>query len=123
MDRTQLRSLVDSLSHHVMPNASAKRYRHSPDVDGSAVGERAVLYHRQSGTAVVLNPTGSWLWQLLTTVATPQAMAEQLRAKCPALTGEQAVSDVSTFLEELCQHGMVLMEEGSRPEMSQGEDR
>jgi coenzyme PQQ synthesis protein D (PqqD) len=75
------------------------------------VGERAVLYHRQSGTAVVLNPTGSWLWQRLTAFPTPQALAEQLRAKSPALTGEQALSDASTFLEELCQHGMVLAEE------------
>ena len=114
---------MDSLSPHVMPDASAQRYRRAPDVDGSVVGERAVLYHRQSGTAVVLNPTGSWLWELLTAFPTPQALAEQLRAKCPALTGEQAVRDVSTFLEELCQHGMVLAEEGPRPEMSHGEDR
>jgi hypothetical protein len=75
------------------------------------VGERAVLYHRQSGKAVVLNPTGSWLWQLLTTSPTPQVLAEQLRAKCPGLTEAQAVSDVSTFLEALFQHDMVLTEE------------
>jgi Coenzyme PQQ synthesis protein D (PqqD) len=114
---------VDSLSPHVMPDASAKRYLLSPDVDRAVVGERAVLYHRQSGTAVVLNPTGSWLSELLTAFPTPQALAEQLRAKCPALTGEQAVRDVSTFFEELCQHGMILTEEGPRPEMSHGEGR
>jgi hypothetical protein len=106
-----------------MPDTSAKRYLRAPDVDGSVVGERAVLYHRPSGTAVVLNPTGSWLWQLLTTATTPQALAEQLRVKCPALTREQAVRDVSTFLEALCQHGMVLDEEGPGPEMSHGGDR
>jgi Coenzyme PQQ synthesis protein D (PqqD) len=114
---------VDSLSLHFMPDASTKRYRRAPEVDGAEVGERAVLYHRQSGTAVVLNPTGSWLWDLLTAFPTPHALAEQLRVKCPALTGEQAVRDVSTFLEELCQHGMVLTEEGPRPEMSHGEER
>ena len=114
---------MDSLSPHDMPDASAPRYRRAPDVDGSVVGERAVLYHRQSGTAVVLNPTGSWLWELLTACPTPQALAEHLRAKCPALTGEQAVRDVSTFLEALSQHGMVLDEEGLRPEMSNGGDR
>jgi Coenzyme PQQ synthesis protein D (PqqD) len=123
MDRILLRSPVDSLLPHVMPDASAKRYRHAPDVDGSVVGERAVLYHRPSGTAVVLNPTGSWLWELLTACPTPQALAEQLRAKCPALTGEQAVRDVSIFLEALCQHGMVLDEEGPGPEMARGGDR
>lgn len=114
---------MDSLSPHVMPDASAKRYLRAPDVDGAVVGERAVLYHRQSGTAVVLNPTGSWLWELLIAFPTPQALAEQLRAKCPALTGEQAARDVSTFLKALCQHGMVLDEEGPRPEMSHGGDR
>lgn len=113
---------MDSLSSHVMPDASAKQYRRAPDVDGSVVGERAVLYHRQSGTAVVLNPTGSWLWELLTTLPTPPALAEQLRVKCPALTEEQAMRDVSTFLEELCQHGMIFTEEGPRPEISHGED-
>jgi hypothetical protein len=123
MDRILLRSLVDSLSHHVVLDAYSKRYLRSPDVDGSAVGERAVLYHRQSGKAVVLNPTGSWLWELLTAFPTPQGLAEQLRVKCPALTGEQAVRDVSTFFEELCQHGMILTEEGPRPEMSHGEER
>src|SRR5262245_31519690 len=105
-----------------MPDALAKRYRRAPDVDGSVVGERAVLYHRQAGTAVVLNPTGSWLWELLTAFPTPQGLAEQLQAKCPALTGEQAVRDVSTFLEALCQHGMIFAEEGPRPEMSHAED-
>ena len=76
---------MDSLSSHVMPDASAKQYRRAPDVDGSWWG-RAVLYHRQSGTAVVLNPTGSWLWELLTTLPTPPALAEQLRGERPALT-------------------------------------
>jgi hypothetical protein len=103
-----------------MPDASAKRYALSPDVDRAMVGERAVLYHRHSGTAVVLNPTGSWLCELLTAFPTPQALAEQLRAKCPALTGAQAVCDVSTFIEALCQHGMVLDEEGLGSEMSHG---
>ena len=51
-----------------------------PDVEGSEVGERAVLYHRQSGTAVVLNPTGSWPWQLLTTSPTPQTLARGQRS-------------------------------------------
>jgi hypothetical protein len=102
---------MDSRSPHVIPQAFSRRYLRSPHVEGSEVGERAVLYHRQSGKAVVLNPTGSWVWQLLTRSHTPQVLAEQLQAKCPALTGEQAVSDVSTFLEELFQHDMVLAEE------------
>jgi PqqD family protein of HPr-rel-A system len=101
-----LRSLVDSLSHQTI-----RRYLRSPHAEGSNVGERVVLYHRQSGKALVLNPTGSWLWQRLTTSPTPQALAEQLQARFPSLTGEQAVSDVSTFLEELVQHGMVRVEE------------
>jgi hypothetical protein len=106
-----------------MPDASARRYLRAPEVDGSVVGERAVLYHRQSGTAVVLNPTGSWLWELLTACPTPQALAEQLQAKCPALTEEQAVRDVSTFLKALHEHGMVLDEGRPRPQMSDAGDR
>ena len=94
-----------------MAEEASKQYRRSEHVEDSKVGDRLVLYHRESRKALVLNPTGSWLWQLLTTAHTTQTLAEQLRARFPGLSWEQAVSDVSTFLDELLQHGVVFVEE------------
>jgi hypothetical protein len=66
-----------------------------------------VLYHRTSRKAVVLNPTGSFIWQLLATPQTLGALAERLQARFPELAEEQARGDVEVFLHELLQHGLV----------------
>ncbi len=86
------------------------RYRHSPHVDASKVAERLVLYHREFRKALVLNPTGSVLWELLTQSQIKQTLTAQLRSKFPSVKEEQAVSDVSAFLADLLQHGMLVEE-------------
>ena len=55
--------------------AGEPTYARSQDVDSSSVGDRVVLYHRGSRTALVLNPTGSWLWQGLVASATALDLA------------------------------------------------
>lgn len=87
------------------------RYQRSPHAEESQVGDRSVLYHRTSRKAVVLNPTGSVIWHLLTTPQTTHAVAQQLQAQFPSLTLERATSDASVFLQELRQHDLVLVEE------------
>ena len=84
-------------------------YTRSPDASASTVGDRVVLYHRVSRAAIVLNPTGSWVWEQLIAPQTPSALAENLRARFPALSGEQAQTDVDAFLRELVGHAMVVV--------------
>jgi hypothetical protein len=82
-------------------------YTRSSDASVSTVGDRVVLYHRVSKAALVLNPTGSWIWQQLTCPRTPDAIAGDLRRRFPALSADDAERDVKAFLAELVQHAMV----------------
>jgi len=91
--------------------ADQARYRRPAYVEASQVGDRLVLYHSDSRKAIVLNPTGSWLWQLLDISPTKQTLAERLQSKFPFLADEQAVKDASVFLDDLLQHGMLVEEE------------
>jgi hypothetical protein len=81
--------------------------RSSPDVDVSSVGDRAVLYHRGTRQALVLNPSGSLLWSLLAAGSTQSALAAALVASYPGLGQERATADAATFLAELERHQML----------------
>jgi hypothetical protein len=83
-------------------------YTRCEHVEDSAVGDRVVLYHRVSRSALVLNPTGSRLWERLATPASPQDLTAALQARFPALSGEDALRDVSSFLDELTRHGAIV---------------
>jgi hypothetical protein len=82
-------------------------YSRSPDASASTVGDRVVLYHRTSRAALVLNPTGSWMWQQLTSPRTADALANDLRARFPSLSDDDARRDVEAFLADLAHHAMV----------------
>jgi hypothetical protein len=86
---------------------SAPLYARSAEATESTVGDRVVLYHRISRTALVLNPTGTWIWQQL---ASPRPLAELatgLRARFHSIDEAQADRDVLAFLDELSRHAMV----------------
>lgn len=71
------------------------------------MGDRVVLYHRVSRTALVLNPTGTRMWQLLEQPQTADALARDLQDAYRSLTEDQASRDVEAFLKDLSQHAMV----------------
>jgi hypothetical protein len=83
-------------------------YARSEQVEESTVGDRVVLYHRTSRSALVLNPTGSRLWERLVTPARPEDLTATLRERFPALTRDAALRDVSSFLDELTRHGAIV---------------
>ena len=86
---------------------TARLYARSPDASASTVGDRVVLYHRTSRAALVLNPTGSVIWEQLSVPQTSDALAASLRARFPTLTVEQSQHDVDAFLADLVRHAMV----------------
>ena len=79
----------------------------SPDVDASRVGDRLVLYHRGTRKALVLNPTGSWLWEQLAAGRTTDQLANALIERWPAIGHERASADAAAFLDELGRHDML----------------
>ena len=91
-----------------MNAASDRLYVRSDHVEVSAVGNRVVLYHRTSRSALVLNPTGSHLWDRLGTPAALPDLVAALCEKFPALSAEDARKDVAAFLDELTRHGAVV---------------
>jgi Coenzyme PQQ synthesis protein D (PqqD) len=84
-----------------------ERYRRAAEATESAVGERVVLYHRRSRTALVLNPTASWIWRQLAEPRTAPELAGDLRERFRHLGVEQAERDVATFLADLSRHQMI----------------
>jgi hypothetical protein len=76
-------------------------------VEASQVGDRTVLYHPGSRTSVVLNPTGSWIWDWLETPRSEADLAGTLRARVPALTDAQARQDVGVFVAEMLDSRML----------------
>jgi hypothetical protein len=89
----------------------APTYIRSPEVEETRVRDSSVLFHRGAGKAVVLNPTGSFVWSLLATTQRPDDLAEKLREKFPSISLEQAAHDVEAFLRETIEHGIVLESE------------
>jgi hypothetical protein len=77
-------------------------------VESSTVGDRVVLYHRSSRAALVLNPTGSYLWERLARPTSAEDLTAALRERFPALAPEDAHRDVATFLDELGRHDAVV---------------
>jgi len=87
------------------------RYRQSLDAQSSVVGDRIVLYHRQTQKALVLNPTGSRLWQELSTARTETELAEELCRAFPDLPAPRAAEDVARYLEQLNEHQLLVLED------------
>lgn len=87
-----------------MSNQSNQSWHQSEHIDTSDVGDRCVLYHQQSGKALVLNPVGSWMWKLLGTAHTTAQLAQKLREEYSHLNEAQATTDVEGYLEQLRAH-------------------
>jgi len=86
------------------------RYRQSADAQSSLVGDRVVLYHRQTQKALVLNPTGSRVWQELGTARTEAELAEGLCRAYPGLPAPRAAEDVAKYLQQLDEHQLLVIE-------------
>ena len=83
------------------------RFRRSDRVDETRVGDRVVLYHRDTGSGVVLNPTGSLIWEALATPCSTDELAQDLSARYPGMTDEKIRNDVNTYVESLRENGLI----------------
>jgi coenzyme PQQ synthesis protein D (PqqD) len=88
-------------------NFAEVRFARSGDVETSTAGDRVVLYHRRSRHALILNPTGSWIWTLLVEPTSVAGLAAALRRRHPTVPLDQAERDVTALLDDLRTHGAV----------------
>lgn len=82
-------------------------YRRNTETDTSTVGERVIVFERASKSAIVLNPTGAFIWNRL---ATPQSSAQlnnALHNQFPDVEAAQLQSDVETYLQELLDQKLI----------------
>ncbi len=87
---------------------SNRIYRRSPSVEETTVGERAVLYHNESGSAIVLNPTASLVWADLATEADSEKLARSLHSRFGAVSFDAVKQDVERVLEEFEQQQLIV---------------
>ncbi len=83
------------------------RYRRSDRVDETRVGDRVVLFQRDTGSGVVLNPTGSIIWESLESARTPGDLSLVLAGRFPATPAEQISADVSSYLGALIEQSLI----------------
>jgi hypothetical protein len=83
------------------------RFGRTEDVETSTAGDRVVLYHRRSKHALVLNPTGSWIWELLLEPTSVPVLVSELRHHYPTVPVDQVERDVAALLDDLRGRGMV----------------
>ena len=83
------------------------RFRRSDRVDETRVGDQVVLYHRDNGTGVVLNPTGSIIWDSLVAPQSADELARGLTARFPATPAERIAADVGGYLAALVEQRLV----------------
>jgi hypothetical protein len=90
--------------------ATAGLYRRSPAVEETTVGERIVLYHRVTGSAIVLNPTASLLWRELDRECNHADLVKSLHDGYPQVSESQIDADVTSCLADLVGHQLIRVE-------------
>ena len=61
----------------------------------------------KTGSGVVLNPTGSFIWEALTSPQSADDLAGQLASRFPSTARERIATDVSTYMESLLENGLI----------------
>lgn len=79
----------------------------SDRVDETRVGDRVVLYHRDTGSGVVLNPTGSRIWDALTTPISANDIVERLAREHLATPRERIAADVHSYVASLKEQSLI----------------
>lgn len=85
----------------------AKLLRRSERVDETRVGDRVVLYQRDTGSGVVLNPTGSRIWDSLTMPASAKDLVERLARENLAIPRDRIAADVETYVNSLKEQKLI----------------
>jgi hypothetical protein len=85
-----------------------------PQVGARVVDGEAVIILADSGQVNVLNPVGTRIWELADGARSVRQIAEAIVAEFD-VTPEAASQDVTEFLQELVDAGMLTLQDGPQP--------
>lgn len=85
-----------------------KLLKRHPDAESHPSGERVVVFHKSTKNSIVLNPTGSWLWEQLAKPHSRQELVDKLVERFPDVERDQLADDVETYLRELTENELVV---------------
>ena len=83
-------------------------YRRAANIDTSSVGGRAILFERASKRAIVINPTGARLWQLLEVPHSHTQLSAALSREFPDVEAARIEGDVGQHLRELLDQKLIV---------------
>ena len=86
------------------------RYRRVDGVLHQVVDGRAMLIPPAGDEVIVLNPTGSAVWDALSEAGDVESLTVTLQGAHPSVAADAIRSDVTTFLAELEGAGLVVGE-------------
>jgi hypothetical protein len=84
-----------------------KTLSRSDRVDETRVGDRVVLYHRDTGSGVVLNPAGSRIWDSLATPASANDLVERLAREHLSIPRDRIAADVEAYVASLKEQKLI----------------
>ena len=87
--------------------SEARILSRSDRVDETRVGDRVVLYHRDTGSGVVLNPSGSRIWDSLATPASASDLVDRLHKEHQAIPRERIAGDVEGYITSLKEQRLI----------------
>ena len=79
-----------------------------PEAESHPSGERVVVFHKATKSSIVLNPTGSWLWEQLEQPQSRQELIDKLVQKFPEVERARLAAVVDVYLRELTENELVI---------------
>ena len=90
-----------------LEDEDSKVLHRSDRVDETRVGDRVVLYQRDSGSGVVLNPAGSRVWDSLVTPVSANDLVERLAREHRAIPRDRIAADVGSYVSSLKEQKLI----------------
>ena len=85
-----------------------KLLKRHPEAESHPSGERVVVFHKSTKNSIVLNPTGSWLWEQLEQPRSRQELVERLVERYPDVERQRLADDMEVYLRELTDNELVI---------------
>ena len=79
-----------------------------PEAESHPSGERVVVFHKSTKNSIVLNPTGSWLWEQLEQPRSRQELVDRLVDRYPDVERQRLADDMEVYLRELTDNELVI---------------